>query len=126
MDPLIELFSLDGRVNRGWYFLHVLLDDLVILTMVIVMLTASVVLGTPLLLLPILGVILGGVWAAMAVTVKRLHDLGRPGWHVWAFMVPIYNIYLGLLLVFGKGTVGPNQFGPDPLGVPEMGGYIEG
>jgi len=118
MDPFFELFSFDGRVNRGWYFLHVVLDDLVILTIMILFLTVSAILETPILLLPAIGVILGGIWAAVAVTVKRLHDLGRPGWHWWLLMVPLYNIYLGLVLIFQRGTIGPNPFGPDPLGRP--------
>ena len=125
MDPLIELFSFDGRVNRGWYFLHILLDDLVVLGLIIVLLTVSGILGTPLLFLPIVGVILGGVWAAIAVTIKRLHDLDRSGSHWWLLMVPLYNIYLGLVLLFGRGTMGPNRFGPDPLGDPGVGGYLE-
>ena len=126
MDPFLELFSFEGRVNRGWYFLHIVLDDLVILGLMIVLLTVGGVLGTPLFFLPMIGVILGGVWAALAVTVKRLHDLDRPGWHWWLFMIPLYNIYLGLVLLFGRGTRGPNRFGPDPLGSSGGGGYIEG
>ena len=125
MDPLIELFSFEGRVNRGWYFLHIVFDDMVVLGLIIILLTVSGILGTPLLLLPILGVILSGLWAAIAVTIRRLHDLDRPGWHWWLLMVPLYNIYLGLVLLFGKGTMGPNRFGPDPLWGPGVGGYIE-
>ena len=124
MDPLIELFSFDGRVNRGWYFLHIVLDDLVIITLTILLLVMGGIFSTPLLFLPILGVIFSGIWAAIAVTVKRLHDLDRPGWHWWLLMIPLYNIYLGLVLLFGRGTIGPNRFGPDPLGSPDVGGYL--
>jgi uncharacterized membrane protein YhaH (DUF805 family) len=124
MDPLIELFSFDGRVNRGWYALHIIFDDLVIITLLVLLVVVSGILSTPLLFLPVLGVIFSGIWAAIAVTVKRLHDLDRPGWHWWLLMIPLYNIYLGLLLLFGKGTMGPNRFGPDPLGGPDVGGYL--
>ncbi len=117
MDPFIELFSQEGRVNRGWYFFHIVLDDLVIISLIVLILTLSAVLSTPLLFLPMLGVIAGGIWSAIAVTVKRLHDLDRPGSHWWLLMVPIYNIYLGSVLLLGKGTHGPNRFGPDPLGM---------
>lgn len=37
-------------------------------------------------------------------TVKRLHDLGRPGRHYWLAYVPIYNIYFGLQLLFQEGA----------------------
>lgn len=47
--------------------------------------------------------------------VRRLHDLDRSGAHYWLLLVPVYNIYLGLLLLFKKGTSGPNRFGEDPL-----------
>jgi uncharacterized membrane protein YhaH (DUF805 family) len=48
------------------------------------------------------------------LVVKRLHDLNKPGWHYWLLYVPFYNIYLGLVLLFSKGTAGPNQYGEDP------------
>ncbi|MFC1525249.1 DUF805 domain-containing protein [Candidatus Latescibacterota bacterium] len=47
--------------------------------------------------------------------VRRLHDLDRSGAHYWLLLVPVYNLYLGLLLLFKKGTVGLNRFGEDPL-----------
>lgn len=45
------------------------------------------------------------------VTVKRLHDLDRSGWHYWLLLVPFYNIYLSIVLLFVKGTPGSNRFG---------------
>lgn len=115
MDAFWELFSLEGRANRAWYFWHVILDDLVVLTALIMLVVLTGVFSTPLFLLPMAGVGLAGLWAAMAITVKRLHDIDRPGWHFALFMVPIYNIYLGAICLFQRGTAGPNQFGPDPL-----------
>jgi len=38
-----------------------------------------------------------------------------PDWYWWLQLIPIYGQYLGLVLVFKKGTDGPNRFGPDPL-----------
>jgi uncharacterized membrane protein YhaH (DUF805 family) len=116
MDKLFDLFTFDGRANRAWYFWHIVLDDLAIITAML----ALVVLGATmdisgLVILPALGVMLGGGMAAIAITVRRLHDLERPGWHWWLLMIPLYNLYLGLVLLFKPGTVGPNQYGHDPL-----------
>ena len=125
MDALLEIFSTKGRANRAWYFWHVLLDDLVVFTLFVALVMIGVLLG-PLVVLPLIGVMIAGVWAAIAITVKRLHDLGRPGWHWFGFMVPIYNIYLSLVVLLQKGTEGSNRYGPDPLTTGEASGYIEG
>jgi uncharacterized membrane protein YhaH (DUF805 family) len=49
------------------------------------------------------------------ITIRRLHDLNRSGRQYWLLMIPIYNIYLSLILWFKRGTRGPNRYGPDPL-----------
>lgn len=46
---------------------------------------------------------------------KRFHDLDRSALYIFGMLVPIYNIYLGIILLFQKGTTGANRFGPDPL-----------
>ena len=47
--------------------------------------------------------------------VRRLHDLDRSGLYAFGLLVPLYNIYLGIILLFQKGTTGANRFGSDPL-----------
>lgn len=46
---------------------------------------------------------------------KRFHDLNKSAWYILGLMVPLFNIYLGIILLFQKGTTGPNRFGSDPL-----------
>lgn len=125
MDKLFDLFTFDGRANRAWYFWHIVLDDLAIITAML----ALIVLGATmdisgLVILPALGVMLGGGMAAIAITVRRLHDLERPGWHWWLLMIPLYNFYLGLVLLFKPGTVGPNRYGHDPLEAARRSAYL--
>jgi uncharacterized membrane protein YhaH (DUF805 family) len=45
----------------------------------------------------------------------RLHDLDKPDSYRWWFAIPFLNLYLAILLLFKKGTPGPNRFG-DPVG----------
>lgn len=116
MDAFLELFSFDGRANRARYFWHVVLDDLVVITTAAM--TVFMGMFTSLVTIPLFGIGLAAAWAALAITVKRLHDLDRPGWHVLLFMIPLYNIYLAIVLFVAEGTVGDNRYGPDPLGGP--------
>lgn len=44
---------------------------------------------------------------AIAVGVRRMHDVGKSGWYI---LIPIYN----LVLACEDGTHGPNEYGPDP------------
>jgi uncharacterized membrane protein YhaH (DUF805 family) len=115
-----------GALGLGFHYSwHILLDDLVIFMIVLLMITLTVVLNTPLLLVPMAGAILAGLWAGIAITVKRLHDLDRPGWHWFLLAVPIYNIYLGLVLLFQRGSWGGNRFGPDPLAFEDRPQYLD-
>ena len=56
----------------------------------------------------------------LAVTVRRLHDVDRPGTWAALALIPFVGVRLTRLLV-QPGTPGPNRYGPDPLG-PEPGG----
>lgn len=50
-------------------------------------------------------------WIAICITVKRLHDMDATGW----LSIPVVLIPIAVILVGSfPGTVGPNQFGPDP------------
>ncbi len=46
---------------------------------------------------------------------KRFHDINISGKYWFGTFIPVYNLYLGLKLLFKKGTQGTNRFGEDPL-----------
>ncbi len=50
-----------------------------------------------------LAVLIPGV----AVAIRRMHDVGKSGWYM---LIPIYNIVLAVT----PGTIGENEYGPDP------------
>lgn len=54
----------------------------------------------------------------LAVTVRRLHDLGYSGWWYLAQLIPIVGGIIGIVMLIGfmmRGNIGSNRFGPDPL-----------
>jgi uncharacterized membrane protein YhaH (DUF805 family) len=65
--------------------------------------------------------LLGNFIPALALAVRRWHDLGQSGWFVLLFGVLSAIPLIGLLPALGNliwffmpGTVGDNQYGPDP------------
>ena len=55
------------------------------------------------------------IWISLALGVKRWHDRNKSGWWVLIGMIPIIGplwqfIEAGCM----RGTVGANQYGPDP------------
>lgn len=114
-----ELFTMDGRFNRKRYFLTGLAISLIMLALAFVIgftmgmanLDPAVAAGMS-YVITVVGIV---VWSFLVV--KRLHDLGKPGWHYWLIFVPLYNIYLGIVLLLTRGVTGPNQYGEDPCKV---------
>lgn len=54
-------------------------------------------------------------WVIIILFIKRFHDLGRSGWNILWWLVPLagqfINLWNWIEFLFVKGTDGPNQFG---------------
>jgi uncharacterized membrane protein YhaH (DUF805 family) len=53
-------------------------------------------------------------WIWLATNIKRCHDLGWSGYTYFWFFLPIANFILLFMLIFRKGTEGPNEYGEPP------------
>jgi uncharacterized membrane protein YhaH (DUF805 family) len=101
------LFSINGRISRGPFWLIYLI--LFTVTAALVLFIETKTTNNPVLALLVLVLL---VWIAICVTVKRLHDIDASGW----LSIPVVLIPIAVILVGSfPGTVGPNQYGPDPL-----------
>ncbi|MGL1863170.1 MAG: DUF805 domain-containing protein [Pseudodesulfovibrio sp.] len=60
------------------------------------------------------------VWVSIAVGIKRCHDRNRTGWFMLLGLIPFLNLWVFIELCFLDGTYGPNQYGQDPKGRPEL------
>jgi uncharacterized membrane protein YhaH (DUF805 family) len=142
MDWKTLLFTFGDRINRGKYWLGVLI-------LVLLYIAAGIVFGIFYGLAgetvgTIIGGIVGlaalivGIWAGVAIGIKRLHDREKSGWWLLLFWVlptilsaagsalggiglvlslASLAISIWALVELGclKGTTGPNMYGPDPL-----------
>jgi uncharacterized membrane protein YhaH (DUF805 family) len=50
----------------------------------------------------------------LAVSVRRLHDVGKSGWFYFIVLIPIIGAIWLLVLFFTEGDQGENDYGPDP------------
>jgi uncharacterized membrane protein YhaH (DUF805 family) len=53
---------------------------------------------------------------SLAVSVRRLHDVGRSGWLILLALIPLIGWLYLLFQYVQPGTQGGNRFGPDPKG----------
>jgi uncharacterized membrane protein YhaH (DUF805 family) len=101
------LFSISGRISRRPFWLVYLL--LFAITAALVLFIEARANNSLVLELIVLALY---AWIAICVTVKRLHDMDASGW----LSIPVVLIPIAVILVGSfPGTVGPNQYGPDPL-----------
>jgi uncharacterized membrane protein YhaH (DUF805 family) len=55
-------------------------------------------------------------WFMVMSQIKRWHDTDRSGWWMLINLIPFGSFVSLVILGFHRGTDGPNQYGPDPLG----------
>jgi uncharacterized membrane protein YhaH (DUF805 family) len=110
------VWSFQGRIGRATFWVRLILAN--VLAVIAGMMISAIISSQDLAaafagLLVILGFV-ALIWFALALQVKRWHDLDFSGWMVllnFTFIaIPFTFIYLG----FFKGTEGPNRFGADP------------
>lgn len=106
-----NLFTFEGRINRAKYFGYSLLLSFILMFIGYI---AEYTDSTFLVYIYLISAIIVSV-INICLTIKRLHDIERAGTHYFLLLIPLYNIYLQLLLLFKKGTDGPNQYGENPL-----------
>lgn len=69
----------------------------------------------------VIGIIMlmSATWIQWAIMVKRWHDRDNSAWWLLMLLIPGLNFLaapvIAFILMFWKGTNGPNRFGPDPL-----------
>jgi uncharacterized membrane protein YhaH (DUF805 family) len=120
------LFGFQGRTNRAKFWL-VALALFIVEAILFAMLGSNIAMSddpqealarmgpvTSIVLL-LFGILV--TWISIAVGIKRFHDRNKSGVWVLIIFVPVigslwYLIECGFL----KGTTGPNNYGPDPLG----------
>lgn len=103
----------DGRAHRTEFWMFALFNIAIAVGLAVI--GAILKLGI-LSTLYSFGVLLPGI----GVTVRRLHDTGRPWWWILAGFIPIAGIFVMIYLLAQEGQPGANAYGPDPKESPVL------
>lgn len=107
------LFSFEGRINRAKFWLGVVL--LWAVWAIIWAIAVAADSGFLWFITWILAILI--IWPSLAIAIKRWHDRNKSGWWVLIGLIPIVGpIWVWVECGFLPGTVGPNEYGLDPLG----------
>jgi uncharacterized membrane protein YhaH (DUF805 family) len=128
LEPLRRYAEFSGRSRRSEYWLWMLLQAVVFITL-------SLLTGAEMFARGPFGYTLAGpnpdamvplgaaaalaalvIIPNIAVQVRRLHDSDRSGWWLLLYAVPILGSLILLIFFLLDGSVGPNRYGHDPRG----------
>jgi uncharacterized membrane protein YhaH (DUF805 family) len=112
------LFSFEGRIGRKtWWLTTLALIGVMVLVQVVAVGLGFVSETLAMIAMVVaLVVMLGVLWATLAIQAKRWHDVDKSGWWILINLVPVVGgLYALVMLGFVQGTVGRNQFGEDPV-----------
>lgn len=118
MNYFIEAFrkyaTFTGRARRSEYWYFVLFNLLISIPLWIVgVVFVAASNGSRAGMFPFDAYALGSFLPALAVGVRRLHDIGKSGWFTLLGFVPIANILL-IVWLAQDGQPGTNEYGPNP------------
>jgi len=97
-----------GRSSRSEFWYFTLFQMIIVMGLILIEVSMGMT--------GIIGMIasLALLLPAIAVGVRRLHDIDKSGWWMLLMIVPLVSLILIIFFV-KKGTDGQNRFGEDPL-----------
>jgi len=117
LEVLRKYATFTGRARRKEYWFFTLFNLLIMLVLSIIdgmigLYSIEAGLG-----------VLSGIYTlavlipSLAVTVRRLHDIGRSGWWLLIAFIPLIGALILLIFTVLDSKPGSNQYGPDPKGM---------
>lgn len=105
-------FRFSGRVSRAAYILGFMFMLVVVSFPLYQYMRVPVESGAAQIWSLLFGIVfIAFLWAHVAFSVKRLHDMGKPGLFAVSLFVPVVSIIAFVLLCIYPGDPGPNQYG---------------
>lgn len=110
---LNQYFDFSGRARRKEYWMFTLFSLVISWTLAVLDLIFETYMFTIISSIYSLLVIIPSV----AVLIRRLHDIGKSGWHIFLIFLPFIGWIWLLVLLCMEGQSKPNKWGENPKGL---------
>ena len=98
-----------GRARRKEFWMYTLFNFIIIIVLSVI----DGIIGIPILSgIYSLGVLIPGI----AVSARRMHDIGKSGWWLLIGFVPFIGVIVLIIFFVMDSNPGDNQYGPNPKG----------
>lgn len=124
LDALRQVTNFKGRSRRKAYWMFFLINLLIAMTLVIIDKTMGWTFGAQKAGITSTVYVMASTLPHLALSVRRLHDVGRSGW--WSMLGVMFGLSPNILslamlvtlyvLLVLKGQEGTNKYGPNPKG----------
>lgn len=108
----------NGRARRKEYWFYILFQAIAIILASFVGGALDYVFGLPGVLTSAFSMIvaLGLCLPSLAVSIRRLHDVGKSGWFILIGLVPVVGGIILIIFSLLDSQPGSNAYGPNPKG----------
>jgi uncharacterized membrane protein YhaH (DUF805 family) len=109
--------NFNGRARRSEYWYYTLMNIIIVVGIQILTgIFAAMQSGVIAMVFGALYIIfaLASIVPSLAVTVRRLHDIGKSGSFFFIAFIPLIGSIWLLVLMCTEGNTGENAYGPDP------------
>lgn len=109
--------NFDGRARRSEYWYFTLMNILLIIMLEILMgvfIAMNLAVISYLFIFLLIIAALGLIVPSLAVTVRRLHDIGKSGWFYCVSFIPLAGPIWLLVMLCTDSQPGSNEYGLNP------------
>lgn len=113
LDAFRNFATFEGRARRSEYWYFLLFNFIVLATLLILGSLINDSLG----LILYIGYVLVSFVPNLALSVRRLHDVGKSGWFLFIALIPLIGGIWLIVLNCTDSDPGENEYGPNPKGI---------
>lgn len=117
LEVLKKYVTFQGRASRSefWYFnlFNVLINILFFIGIFLALSVENVMVGQVIYMVSLVYMI-GVLLPNIAVSVRRLHDIGKSGWWYFIILVPFVGVFVLLYFFVQDSQINSNYFGENP------------